>query len=119
MRMHAQTAVIENGFVHLPPKPRRGWRNTCTSSPCSQTASMTIGPIQWRSSSIGLKGRSQAKTCINFTKATSREADGGADLGSGYRRRLASARCKPCTHANSSLSVSTARSKCGPKMLST
>jgi hypothetical protein len=30
MRMHAQTALIENGFVHLP-KKRDGFPNTCTS----------------------------------------------------------------------------------------
>ena len=47
------------------PKPRRGSPNTCTSSRCSQTASMTIRPIQPHSSSIGLKGRSQAKASSN------------------------------------------------------
>ena len=30
MRRHAQTAMIENGFVHLP-KERHGSPNTCTS----------------------------------------------------------------------------------------
>ena len=30
MRVHAQTAMIENGFVHLP-KKRHGLPNTCTS----------------------------------------------------------------------------------------
>jgi predicted phage terminase large subunit-like protein len=30
MRLHAQTAMIENGFVHLPDNAR-GWRHICTS----------------------------------------------------------------------------------------
>jgi predicted phage terminase large subunit-like protein len=118
MRMHAQTAVIENGFVHLP-ETARGLPNTFTSSPCSRTASMTIRPIQPPSSSIGLKGRSQARAFTNSTAGTSKDTNGGPDLGSGCRRRPASAPCKPCTHANTSLSASTALSKCGPKMPNT
>ena len=31
MRMHAQTAMIENGFVHLPKERRHGLPSTCTS----------------------------------------------------------------------------------------
>ena len=30
MRLHAQTAMIENGFVHLPDNARV-WRHICTS----------------------------------------------------------------------------------------
>ena len=52
MRMHAQTGVIENGFV-TSPKPRHGSPNISTSSPSSPTVSMTIKSIRPRSSSIG------------------------------------------------------------------
>ena len=29
MRLHAQTATIENGFVYLPREAHWGWRSTC------------------------------------------------------------------------------------------
>ena len=49
MRLHAQTAMIENGFVHIP--ETAPWlAEYLHELTCSRTASMTTRPIQLRSS---------------------------------------------------------------------
>ena len=64
MRMHAQTAVIENGFVHV--AETAPWlAEYLHDLAVFPNGKHEIRPIQPHSSSIGLKGRSQAKASSN------------------------------------------------------
>jgi predicted phage terminase large subunit-like protein len=78
MRVHAQTAVIENGFA-TSPRRRRGWPNTSTNSPSSQTGNMTTKPTQPRSSSTGLKRLSQGRESTSSTAGNRRRPSSAAN----------------------------------------
>ena len=78
MRMHSRTAMIENGFVHIP--ETAPWlAEYSTSSRSSQTASMTTKPIRRRNSSTGTKSRSPAKTSSNSTAGTPKPPSSNAN----------------------------------------
>jgi len=57
MRMHAQTAAIENGFVHLPQAAPWLAEYLPTSSRSSPTAASTTRSMRRRSSSTGARSR--------------------------------------------------------------
>jgi hypothetical protein len=61
MRMHAQTAAIENGFVHIPETAPwlADYLHELTVFP---TASMTTKPIRPRNSLTGSSAHSRAKS---------------------------------------------------------
>jgi hypothetical protein len=113
MRMHAQTAMIENGFVHLP--ETAPWlAEYLHELTFSRLASMTIKPIQPHSFSIGIKRPSLAKTSLNCTGCGPSNCDAGRAPGSVCGRHPASAPCKP-SRADTSMLTWTAPSKCRPK----
>jgi hypothetical protein len=65
MRMHAQTAMIENGFVHIPESASWLAEYLGPSSPMASMMTRSIRPL---SSSTGSRSRFPARTSSSFTK---------------------------------------------------
>ena len=67
MRLHAQTAVIENGFVHISERRRRGSPSTCARSQSFRKVNTTTRWTRPPSSLIGSKNRWRAGRSLSFT----------------------------------------------------
>ena len=128
MRMHAQTAVIENGFVHLP--ETAPWLAeylhelaVFPNGKHDDQADSTAQFLDWFKRPFPGQGlyelmRRQAERSRNRENADSHHGTVNQPLiavGFACGRLPASAPCKP-PQANTSLSAATALSKCGPQM---
>jgi predicted phage terminase large subunit-like protein len=116
MRLHAQTAIIENGFVHLPDAAPwlAEYLHEMTVFPKGKHDDQVIGPL---SSSTGSKNLSRAR---RFSSSTD---DRPSNSNSGQAFEFSSGRptwdpCKP-SRAGTSTSARMAPSRCLPRMPST
>jgi hypothetical protein len=117
MRMHAQTAMIENGFVHIPETAPwlAEYLHELTGFPNGKhddQADSTAQFLDWFKMPFPGRGIFELYACRPSN------CDAGRAPGSACWRHPASAPCKS-SQADTSMSASTAPSNCRPKMPNT